>query len=175
LPQRIKGLPFSEQSEFLSSFYLHSSRKHYAPEFKNFLANQKEYYFPTHSKSKIRVVALTARTELFHFIYNYNSTDWNQFKLILDSRIDIDFSLDRIESVTQIDTMINTITTALLEARTAAVPKVRPFRYSLVLTPEVKSLITLKNTQRRIAQRSRNEQEKSQCTYNVHCCLSRSR
>ena len=91
-----------------------------------------------------------------HFIFDYKSADWNQFKLIFDSRIDLDFSLDRIENESQIDTMIDTFTAALLEARSAAVPKVRPFRYSLVLTPEIKSLITLKNTHRRIAQRTSN-------------------
>ena len=94
-----------------------------------------------------------------HFIFDYKSADWNQFKLILDSRIDLDFSLDRIENESQIDTMIDTFTTALLEARAEAVPKTRPFRYSLVLTPEIKSLITLKNTHRRIAQRTSNRND----------------
>jgi Reverse transcriptase (RNA-dependent DNA polymerase)/Endonuclease-reverse transcriptase len=95
-----------------------------------------------------------------HFIYDYKSADWNQFKLILDSRVDLDFSLDRIDNASQIDTMVDIFTAAILEARTAAVPMVRPFRYSLTLTPEIKSLITWKNTLRRIAQRTRNEDDK---------------
>jgi hypothetical protein len=86
-----------------------------------------------------------------HFIYDYKSADWNQFKLILDSRVNLDFSLDRIDNASQIDTMVDIFTAAILEARTAAVPMVRPFRYSLTLTPEIKSLITWKNTLRRIA------------------------
>jgi hypothetical protein len=49
---------------------------------------------------------------------------------------------------------------AILKARTAAVPMVRAFRYSLTLTPEIKSLITWKNILRRIAQRTRNEDDK---------------
>ena len=94
-----------------------------------------------------------------HFIYDYKSADWNQFKLILDSRVDLDFSLDRIVNESQIDTMVDTFTAALMEARSAAIPKVRPFRYSLILTPEIKSLITWKNTLRRIAQRTHNRND----------------
>jgi hypothetical protein len=74
-------------------------------------------------------------------MYDYKSADWNQFKLILDSRVDLDFSLDRIDNESQIDTMVDTFTAAILEARTAAVLMVRPFRFSLTLTPEIKSLI----------------------------------
>jgi Endonuclease-reverse transcriptase len=79
-----------------------------------------------------------------HHIFNYKHADWNQFKLILDSRIDLDFSLERIQTASQIDSMIESFTTALLEARTTAVPKTVPFRYSLVLTPEIKALIAKK-------------------------------
>jgi hypothetical protein len=63
-----------------------------------------------------------------HFIFNYKHADWNQFKLILDSRIDLDFSLDRIENESQIDLMIDTFTTVLLEARLESVHKTSPFR-----------------------------------------------
>jgi hypothetical protein len=52
------------------------------------------------------------------------------------------------------------LTTALLEARTTAVPKTVPFRYSLVLTPDIKALIARKNTLRRIAQRTKNSGDK---------------
>jgi hypothetical protein len=48
-----------------------------------------------------------------HYIFNYKHADWNQFKLILDSRIDLDFSLERIQTASQIDTMVKKITTAL--------------------------------------------------------------
>jgi hypothetical protein len=66
-----------------------------------------------------------------HYIFNYKHADWNQFKLIFDSRIDLDFSLERIQTSSQIDSMVESFTTALLEARTTAVPKTVPFRYSL--------------------------------------------
>jgi hypothetical protein len=82
------------------------------------------------------------------------------FKLILDSRIDLDFSLERIQTASQIDSMEESFTTALLEARTTAVPKTVPFRYSLVLTPGIKALIARKNTLRRIAQRTKNSGDK---------------
>jgi hypothetical protein len=79
-----------------------------------------------------------------HYIFNYKHADWNQFKLIIDSRIDLDFSLERIQTASQIDLMVESFTTALLEARTTTVPKTVPFRYSLVLTPEIKALIARK-------------------------------
>jgi hypothetical protein len=78
---------------------------------------------------------LTRREVPNHYIFNYKHADWNQLKLILDSRIDLDFSLERIQTSSQIDSMVESFTTALLEARTTAVPKTVPFRYSLVLTP----------------------------------------
>jgi hypothetical protein len=95
-----------------------------------------------------------------HYIFNYKHADWNQFNLILDSRIDLDFSLERIQNSSQIDSVVESFTTALLEALTTAVPKTVPFRYSLVLTPEMKALIARKNTLRRIAQRTKNSGDK---------------
>jgi hypothetical protein len=44
----------------------------------------------------------------------------------------------------QIDLKVIGFTTALLKARTTAVPKTVPFRYSLVLKPEIKTLIAIK-------------------------------
>jgi hypothetical protein len=91
-----------------------------------------------------------------HYIFNYKHADWNQFKLILESRIDLDFSLERIQTATQIDSIVESFTTALLEAWTIAVLKTVPFWYSLVLTPEIEALIARKNTLRQIAQRTKN-------------------
>jgi hypothetical protein len=44
--------------------------------------------------------------------------------------------------------MVESFDTALLEAQTTAVPKTVPFRYSLVLTPEIKAIIARKKTKR---------------------------
>jgi Endonuclease-reverse transcriptase len=49
----------------------------------------------------------------FHYIFNYKHADWNQFKLILDSRIVLDFSIERIQTSSQIDLMVESFTTAL--------------------------------------------------------------
>jgi hypothetical protein len=62
--------------------------------------------------------------------------------------------------------MVEIFTTALLEARITAVPKTIPFRYSLVLTPEIKALIARKNALRRIAQRTKNSGDKR--NYETH-------
>jgi hypothetical protein len=56
--------------------------------------------------------------------------------------------------------MVESFTTALLEAQKTAVPKTVPFRYSLVLTPEIKALIVRKNNLRPIAQRTKNRGDK---------------
>lgn len=101
----------------------------------------------------------TRRETPEHFVFNYKVADWNRFRLTLDSRLDLEFSLDLIESESQIDSMIETFTATLLEARSIAVPVARPFRYSLVLTPEIQSLISRKNTLRRIAQRTKNRRD----------------
>jgi hypothetical protein len=74
----------------------------------------------------------------------------------LNSHIDLEFFLERIQTSSQIDSMVEGFTTALLEARTTAVQTTVPFRCSLVLTPEIKALIARKNTLRRIAQRTKN-------------------
>jgi hypothetical protein len=48
--------------------------------------------------------------------------------------------------------MIQTFTNLILEARSAAIPLARPFRYSMPLTPEIKETIAYKNSLRRVAQ-----------------------
>jgi Reverse transcriptase (RNA-dependent DNA polymerase) len=58
-----------------------------------------------------------------------------------------------------------------LEARSQTVPLARPNRYSLVLTPEIKLLISRKNTLRRIAQRTRDQDDKR--AYKIHNKLVR--
>jgi len=56
--------------------------------------------------------------------------------------------------------MVDKFTELILEARHACVPLTRPFRFSLPLTPEIKSTIAYKNSLRRIVQNSRNEQDR---------------
>jgi hypothetical protein len=95
--------------------------------------------------------ARSAEFPVYYRVHLYKHANWNQFKLILCSRIDLDFSLERIQTSSQIDSTVESFTAALSEARTTAVPKTVRFRYSLVLTPEIKALIFRKNTLRGIA------------------------
>jgi hypothetical protein len=70
--------------------------------------------------------------------------------------LDLDLSLDRIERETQIDSLVQNFTEAILEARSLSVHLVRPNRYCLTLTPELKLRISRKNALRRISQRTKN-------------------
>jgi hypothetical protein len=61
-----------------------------------------------------------------------------------------------IERETQIDSLVQNFTDAFLEARSLSVLLVRPNRYCLTLTPELKLRISRKNALRRIAQSTKN-------------------
>jgi hypothetical protein len=61
-----------------------------------------------------------------HFVFDYQNADWCRFRQSLDSRLDLDLSLDRIERETQINSMVQNFTEAILEARSLSVPLVRP-------------------------------------------------
>jgi hypothetical protein len=84
------------------------------------------------------------REEPEHFVFNYKNSDWALFRREMDSRMDLNFSLDRVESSADVDTMIRTFTEAIFEARAAAVPLVRLSRFCLALSPKIKSLIAQK-------------------------------
>jgi Reverse transcriptase (RNA-dependent DNA polymerase)/Endonuclease-reverse transcriptase len=91
-----------------------------------------------------------------HFVFDYKNANWTHFRQCLDSRLNLDFSLDRIERESDVDSMIQDFTEAILEARSLSVPLVRPNRHSLTLTPELKFIISRKNAIRRIAQNTFN-------------------
>jgi hypothetical protein len=74
----------------------------------------------------------------------------------LNARLDLKLSLDRIERETQIDTLVQNFTEAILEARSLSVPLVRPNRYCLTFTPELMLRISRKNALRQIAQSTEN-------------------
>jgi hypothetical protein len=58
--------------------------------------------------------------------------------------MDFNFSLDRVESGADVDSMIQTFTEVILGARAAAVPLVCPSRFCLALFPQIKSIIAQK-------------------------------
>jgi hypothetical protein len=70
-----------------------------------------------------------------HFVFDYKNADWALFRREMDSRMDLNFSLDRVESGADVDSMIRTFTEVILGARAVAVPLVRPSRFCLVLSP----------------------------------------
>jgi hypothetical protein len=116
------------------------------------------------------------------FIFDYAHANWDLFRRILDENLGLDISLDRMESGLDLDVMVDTFTSVLVDARSHSVPMVRPTRFSLTLTPHIKSIIRLKNSQRHRAQRARltgNERAKKRAAalYNmlnrlVQCLVS---
>jgi hypothetical protein len=80
--------------------------------------------------------------------------------LITRMLMDLNFSLDRVESGADVHSMIRTFTEAILEATAAAVPLVRPSCFCLALSPLIKSIIARKNGLRRVWQNSRNTQDR---------------
>jgi hypothetical protein len=72
-------------------------------------------------------------------------------------RQEIDFfSLDKVGSEADVNSMVRTFTEAILGARSTAVLLVRPNRYHLTLTPQIRSIIPQKNERRRAWQRHHN-------------------
>jgi hypothetical protein len=106
-------------------------------------------------------VELNVRREVTeHFVFDYKNADWTLFRLEIDSRMDLNFSLDRVGSGTNVDSMIRTFTEAILGAKAAAVPLIRPSRFCLALSPQIKSFIAQKNGWWRVWQNSRNTQDR---------------
>jgi hypothetical protein len=54
--------------------------------------------------------------------------------------MDLNFSLDIVESGADVDTMIRTSTETIFEARAAPIPFVRPSCFCLALSPQIKSM-----------------------------------
>jgi hypothetical protein len=69
----------------------------------------------------------------------FKNADWALFCREMDSRMGLNFSIDRVESGADVDTMIQTFTEAIFKARAAAVPLVCPSRFYLTLSPQIKT------------------------------------
>jgi hypothetical protein len=105
---------------------------------------------------KLFEVELTVRCEVpEHCVFGYRNADWALLRREMDSRVDLNFSLDRVESEADVDSMVQTFTEAILGARSIALPLIRPNRYHLTLTPQTKSIIA-QNRCRRAWQRHHN-------------------
>jgi hypothetical protein len=88
--------------------------------------------------------------------------DWALFRREMDSQVDLNFSLDRVESKAHVDTMVPTFTEPILGVRLTAAPLIRPNRYHLTLTPQIKSIIAQKNGRRRAWQRNNNTDDRGE-------------
>jgi hypothetical protein len=78
------------------------------------------------------------RKVLEHFVFNYKNAEWALFRREMDYRVDLNFSLDRVGSGADVDSMLRTVTEAVLEARGAAAPLVRSSRFCLAPFPQIK-------------------------------------
>jgi hypothetical protein len=66
----------------------------------------------------------------------------------MDFQINLNFSVDRVESETDVDFMVRTFTEAILGARSTAVPLIRPNRYHPTLTFQIRSFKAQKKGRR---------------------------
>jgi hypothetical protein len=104
----------------------------------------------------ISVVTDVRREVPSHFVFDYKNANWTHFRQCLDQRLCLDFSLDRNERESDVDSMIQNFIEAILEAGSLSVPLVRPNCHSLTLTPELKFIISRKKALRQIAQNTFN-------------------
>jgi hypothetical protein len=100
------------------------------------------------------------RAVLEHFVFDYKNAKWNLFRRELDSRMDLNFSLDRIMSQADFDSMVQTFNKLILEVGVAAILFVRPNRFCHALSLQINSIIAQKNNRLRVWQNSRNTQER---------------
>jgi hypothetical protein len=70
-------------------------------------------------------------------VFYYKHANWDLFRRILDLSLDI--LLDHMGSDLDLDVMVDTFTSVMLEARSRSVPKVRPTNFALSLTPRIES------------------------------------
>jgi hypothetical protein len=72
-------------------------------------------------------VEVRVRREVPDFIiFDYKNANWSLFRQILDENLNLDISLDRMRTELDLDVMVNTITSVMVEARSHSVPVVRP-------------------------------------------------
>lgn len=91
-----------------------------------------------------------------HKIPLFRSANWNKFQSVVNNKLS-SYQLPNPDDITitsQIDTMLNDFTTAVMEGQLQSVPFIHPTLYAVTITPEIKSKIRLRNTIKRQAQRN---------------------
>jgi hypothetical protein len=104
------------------------------------------------------------------FVFDYKHANWDFFRRILDENLSLAISLDCMGSELDLDVMVDTFTSVMVEPRSRSVPMVQPTSFALSLIPRIKSIIRLKNSQRRRAQRARltrNKRARAAALYNM--------
>lgn len=91
-----------------------------------------------------------------HKIPLFSKADWNKFQMTVNHQLAAYElpSLNEITTPTQIDTMVNDFTNALLKGQEKSVPLVSPTPYAINITPDIKSKIQLRNALKRRLQRN---------------------
>jgi Reverse transcriptase (RNA-dependent DNA polymerase)/Endonuclease-reverse transcriptase len=90
-------------------------------------------------------------------IPSYKNANWPSFMSYINQKINLQgVSLSTINGPFEIDRMVDNLTTAILEAKTIAIPNIVPYRYKLKLTNEVIELKTFRNLCRRRWSRNKN-------------------
>lgn len=91
-----------------------------------------------------------------HAIPDYSRADWSNFRSYVRNRIDLtNLDLSTVNYTYEIDNLLQNFELAVTEAQNMYIPKVTPHNYKLSLTPEIISLIRLRDNSRRQWQRNR--------------------
>lgn len=85
-------------------------------------------------------------------VFNYHKANWDRYQHHIENNLNHDFVL---ETKADIDSALESLTNAILDARNIAIPKVQVKFDSPIIDDDLQLLIRLKNVRRRQYQRSR--------------------
>lgn len=97
--------------------------------------------------------------------YNFQLADWELYKHVIQFHTKTSKKIDDLKNPSEVDTLIENITKVMEHAKNRAIPKTTITRHNLILTDEIKSLITHKNSLRRRWQVTRNREVKGLLNY----------
>jgi hypothetical protein len=98
----------------------------------------------------------------------FRLANWENFRRIIESRININvnnFDIESIQNTNEIDEMVEKLQSTIIHAQNKSIPLVHPEKHSITLTPDIIEMIQLRNRLRRQWQRSRIASIKSDINY----------
>lgn len=96
-----------------------------------------------------------------HLCYNFKMANWTKFQRVINENLSgFDYNHSNVDSATQIDTLVNKLTTVIQHAKQVSVPLTIPNKYGLSLTPDIRDKMHQCKILQRRSQRAQNLQRK---------------